>query len=70
MTASHSFNVRELLRKLMLCGVMTASHFFNPGGAHAHFIVRDFFRSGGAWLLTGTEPSQLSGAAVRLLGSG
>ena len=23
---------------------------FNPGGAHAHFIVRDFFRSGGAWL--------------------
>ena len=22
----------------------------NPGDAHAHFIVRDFFRSGGAWL--------------------
>ena len=24
--------------------------FINPGDAHAHFIVRDFFRSGGAWL--------------------
>ena len=23
---------------------------FNPGGPHAHFIVRDILRSGGAWM--------------------